>query len=133
EESRHSKQRGRDDMQEPGTGQADSRMAVVLGSETTLHQVLAGSVVPDANAEKAGEHTGEWEQLMARGMEDLKPAWHFVDKLEEPADLRQAENGNEDAASEKHGHLHEVGPGRRAEAAVYGVRAGEQTQHHDPP
>ena len=91
------KKKRRDDPQIACPDDAHPRVPLVLGAEHPLHHVLAGTAVPDADGEEAGEDAGDREPLVRRRQKDLKLVGVFVHQRGEAADAREAQHGNQHA------------------------------------
>ena len=85
-------------MQKASGDHTHAGVPFVLGAKAALHDVLAGAVVPDADAEKAGEDAGEREHLVLDAVEDLEFFGILMDQVKQSAYFPQSDYGHQDAA-----------------------------------
>src|SRR6185437_4687181 len=133
DDSRQHEEEGHDRVEEACSDDTHAGVPLVLRSQTALDNVLAGAVVPDTDAEKAGENSGRREHLIFRAVEDLEFGGDLVHQVRESADPVKADDRDEDSSEEEDGHLHEVGPGRGFEPTIHGVGRSEHAQEDDAP
>ena len=76
---------------------AHAGIPLVLGSKTALDDVLAGAVVPNTHAEKAGEDSGGGEHLIFGTVEDLEFGGDLVHEMGEAADAVKPDHRHEDS------------------------------------